>query len=626
MKINPSLGDIVFRRLLVLLRFSVPILCAWGAVPSATAQNSLALSFDNLPDGTAVTNQYSGVTVSGATVVVASEGGVPAHSGQNVAYAASGLMSFQLGSTLGQVKKASAFVTGPTNVGIYAYDSSNNLLASSAMSSNGTNVPLSVTTNGNPIARLDIHDGGASFFVDDVTFTGSSQYSLRNLSLGPSAGTVQTEGINDQGQIAGVSTSLNADPRAFFYNGTSIQDIGTLGGKYAAAAAVNDTGQVVGNSGTANGTMRAFSWTPGGGMLDLGSLGGSIAYANAVNASGTVIGVANLSALKYHGFVWTQGGGMTDLGTFGGPLSYASDINDAGQIVGYATVPAGWPHAFVRTGPTMTDLGLLPGAQISYATRINAGGRVTGGSVFANGRVAAFSWAPDAGMMDIGTLGGKLTVANDINAAGQIVGAATDALGNPKAFLWKGGAPIDLGTLGGKTATANAINSGGQVVGTAATTNGQSRAFMWSQDTGMVDLNSLIQSAPAGLLLTGALAISSQGLIVATSNAGLILIGGNSTAPVIGPITTGATVAAGSAIGFKAAFTDVDAGDTHSAAWSWGDGSQTQAATVNESAGMGTATGTHTFSKPGIYTVSLKVIDTTGQVAQVGNDITVTKK
>ncbi|MFM0337061.1 PKD domain-containing protein [Paraburkholderia fungorum] len=535
-------------------------------------------------------------------------------------------MSFALGGSLGQVKKASAYVTGPTNVGLFAYDSANNLLGSSVMSSNGTNVLLSFTSSDIPIARLTIHDGGATFFVDDVTFTGSSQYSLKNLGLGLSAGAVQPEGINGQGQVAGVSANLNGDPRAFFYNGTSIQDIGTLGGKYAAATAMNSAGLVVGNSGIANGTMHAFSWTSGAGMVDLGSLGAGIASANAVNASGTVVGVANLTLLKYHGFAWSQSAGMTDLGTFGGPLSYASDINSAGQIVGYATVPAGWPHAFVRSGSVMTDLGLLPGAQFSYATRINDSGQVIGGAAFTNGRVAAFSWTQANGMVNIGAPGSKLTIANDINQAGQVVGSSSDSKGNARAFLWAGGTVTDLGTLGGKTSSASAISGSGQVVGTADTANGERHAFVWNQGEGMIDLNSRMQSAPAGLILTGGLAISGHGEIVATSNAGLILIGGNSTAPVVGPVVPGVRATVGAAVDFKATFTDIDSSDSHSATWSWGDGGLPQAATITESAGTGTATGAHAFSKPGIYPVSVKVTDTSGQVAQVSTDVVVTKK
>ncbi|WP_084585333.1 PKD domain-containing protein [Paraburkholderia ginsengisoli] len=619
-KANIFYCSTVIRALLLVLS------CAASA--DGIAQPSVTLNFDGLADGVFVTSQYAaqGVTVSGATAFAAASAGVPAHSGQNVVYAGTGLMSFQLGSSLGQVKKVSAYITGPTNVGLFAYDSANTLLGSSVMASNGTNVVLSFTSTGNAIARVDIHDGGASFFVDDVTFTGSSQYALKNLGLGLSAGTVQPQGTNAQGQVAGVSANLNGDPRAFFYNGTSIQDIGTLGGKYAAAAAINSAGRVVGNAGIANGAMHAFSWTAGSGMVDLGSLGGGIAYANAVNASGTVVGVASLTLLKYHGFAWTQGGGMTDLGSFGGPLSYASDINSAGQIVGYATVPAGWPHAFVRTGSSMTDLGLLPGAQFSYATRINDHGQVIGGATVANGRVSAFFWTAANGMVNIGTLGGKLTIANDINQAGQVVGSSTDSNGNARAFFWAGGALTNLGTLGGKTSSANAISGSGQIVGTADTANGERHAFVWTQGTGMVDLNNRMQSAPAGLVLTGALAISDRGEMVATSNAGLMLIGGNSSAPVVGPIVASVRATVGAAVDFKAAFTDVDASDSHSATWSWGDGSLAQAATVTESAGTGNATRTHVFSKAGVYPVSLKVTDTTGQVAQVSTEIVVTKK
>jgi PKD repeat protein len=58
----------------------------------------------------------------------------------------------------------------------------------------------------------------------------------------------------------------------------------------------------------------------------------------------------------------------------------------------------------------------------------------------------------------------------------------------------------------------------------------------------------------------------------------------------------------------NASFTDAGNLDTHTALWDWGDGT-TSAGTINESGGNGTASASHTYSVPGVYTVKLKITD-----------------
>jgi PKD repeat protein len=61
-------------------------------------------------------------------------------------------------------------------------------------------------------------------------------------------------------------------------------------------------------------------------------------------------------------------------------------------------------------------------------------------------------------------------------------------------------------------------------------------------------------------------------------------------------------------LNFTGNFTDVGTLDTHTAVWDWGD-STTSGGTVVESGGSGTVTDTHTYSTPGVYTVTLTVTD-----------------
>jgi hypothetical protein len=59
---------------------------------------------------------------------------------------------------------------------------------------------------------------------------------------------------------------------------------------------------------------------------------------------------------------------------------------------------------------------------------------------------------------------------------------------------------------------------------------------------------------------------------------------------------------------FTGTFTDVGTQDTHTAVWYWGDMSSS-AGVVSESGGSGTVTGSHTYSAPGDYTITLTVTD-----------------
>jgi hypothetical protein len=70
-------------------------------------------------------------------------------------------------------------------------------------------------------------------------------------------------------------------------------------------------------------------------------------------------------------------------------------------------------------------------------------------------------------------------------------------------------------------------------------------------------------------------------------------------------------VAVNTAVGATASFTDPGTSDTHSAIFDWGDGS-TIAGAVSEASGSGTATGSHSYATPGVYTVAATVADGDG--------------
>lgn len=146
----------------------------------AIAQSAMAtpvtLTFDDIPDGAVLTTQYQplGITSSGVTVLSALNTPWPANSSPNIAFAPTGLMAFIVNSTItGDVQSISAFISGTTSVGIYAYDLNGSLVGQSVTGAASNNQFLSVMSFGGPIASVQIHDGGESFTIDTLTFTSS---------------------------------------------------------------------------------------------------------------------------------------------------------------------------------------------------------------------------------------------------------------------------------------------------------------------------------------------------------------------------------------------------------------------------------------------------------------------
>ena len=332
----------------------------------------------------------------------------------------------------------------------------------------------------------------------------------------------------------------------------------------------------------------------------------------------------------YHAFRWTPAGGMEDLGVLSNGASIATAINNAGLITGYATAADGNAHAFLWSrSQGMRDLGTLGGYD-SYAVAISAAGSVAGNSgTFKAGEFNyhGFFWRPADGMRDIGTLGGDQSGVLAMSETAQVVGVATVSSGEQHAISWtRSGGLVDLGTLGGGYSRALGVNNRGQVVGSAHTAHQRWRAFIWTRVTGLVDLNLRLRDAPDGLKLDAALAISDNGSIVASSNAGLVLLTPRHrahSAPVVGLLAAPEAVAQGARWSLRASFADADDAETHTARINWGDGSAEQSAAVGEKGGTGTASASHNYAAPGVYAVTMRVTDSGGRSTTVRREVVV---
>lgn len=440
--------------------------------------------------------------------------------------------------------------------------------------------------------------------------------------------------INASGQVVGSSETANAADGYHAFSWTSTGgtvDLGTLGGKDYYPIAMNDSGQVIGYWTTTGADSHAFSWTSSGGMVDLGTLGGTWTVPIAINASGQVVGLSRLpsdNVSDTHAFLWTKAGGMVDLGTLGGSYAQPWAINALGQVVGASYRADGAIHAFLWTqAGGMLDLGTVGGTH-SYAFAITDSGLVLGRS-YTPGQLDrhSFSWTAGGGIADLGSFGGSTTDISGVNASGQVIGYSQTGTGDLHPFSWtSAGGMVDLGTLGGKYAMAEANNVRGYIAGRSLLAgNAMEHAFV-HDGTSLKDLNDLLASKPAGLEVEVALLLSDDGSIVATSNAGHVLLSPGASAPaapVIGPILADDPVAVGTPVSASASFTDVNAGDIHSARWTWGDGGSPQSGTVTESGGSGTAKGSHTFAAAGVYPVGLAVTDSTGLTSNVSSNVVI---
>jgi hypothetical protein len=129
------------------------------------------------------------------------------------------------------------------------------------------------------------------------------------------------------------------------------------------------------------------------------------------------------------------------------------------------------------------------------------------------------------------------------------------------------------------------------------------------QNTGDVASINCVAPDVAGLTVTATITDKDGG-----KNSYTATIVVNNVAPTVGAIRAPVDPqAVGTSVNASASFTDpgIGLGDTHAAAWDWGDGT-TSAGSVTESSGTGSVSGSHTYTTAGVYTISLTVTDKDG--------------
>ncbi|WP_426101904.1 PKD domain-containing protein [Massilia sp. TSP1-1-2] len=439
--------------------------------------------------------------------------------------------------------------------------------------------------------------------------------------------------INASGQVAfSLANGRDGPLRSFFYDGKTVQDISTLGADFARVTGLNDHGHVTGVSQTKAGIVRSFVWSKRRGMIDLGALPGAVStWEPAINNRDEITGESNGDPLPYpRAFRWTLSSGMEDLGGLASgadTIAYGRAINDNGLIAGNSLTPAYDYHAFAWERATgIVDIDTL-GNRYSDAVGVDANGQIGGNFFVDNGNTHAFIWTRGGGMRDIGTAGGEGNWIVGMTASGRMTGVITSTNVAQRAMTWtRATGIVMLGTFGGATSFAIGANNKGQVVGGAATVDDDWRAFVWTAKEGLVDLNTRLRHAPAGLTLHSAQAVSDKGAILAISNAGLVLLVPERVCGcrhAVGPIAAAELVKVGTPLDVSVSFAGEDRAARHNVIWSWGDGSGDSAGNTMARNGSGSATGSHTFGSPGMYTVSARVADLAGNSAAVSRKIIV---
>lgn len=299
----------------------------------------------------------------------------------------------------------------------------------------------------------------------------------------------------------------------------------------AQIAAINNRGQVTGSADPCPTctappqNYQAMFWSESTGVLNLGgptnnNLGGSSGWA--LNNRGEITGTSNNPNLPFYccnAYIWHANGEVQDLGTPPGCTAVGVGINDREEVVGTTG-----EYYFGGTAPCfpfywnekdgMKEMPLPPGALSLGVAGINDRGVVVGAYEASDSSTRSFFWTKREGYRDLGVPQVRaLAMNNQDHVVGQLY-SCTPCNPDGHAFLWdREHGVIDLGVLPGQTnSAAQAVNSRDEVVGYSALFFTGAYPFLWTRRTGMVNLNTLIDSS-SGWVLIDASGINDKGQI-----------------------------------------------------------------------------------------------------------------
>jgi len=297
--------------------------------------------------------------------------------------------------------------------------------------------------------------------------------------------------INDAGHATGFSLTQWGGDKAYFWDGTTMQNLGTWG-ESSWGHDLNWKDEVVG---TWEYGFRGFLWS--GGSLTKIEPGQSSSTATSINAKSFLSGSADIPGSplpEMRAFLRHPDGTIDLLDPAGGTHSQAlGGIQVDGTVCGYSSAGGSAPRQ-AAIWPAGQAAQLLGGLHPSYSSRgygINDSGAVVGDAFVSATEVAAFRWTQAAGMVQLPTPAHlpDFATARDLNVDGTVVGYALDQNLDPpsRAIRWNSqNQVIDLNQLipagsGWTLKKAYAINSLGEI-GCAAEFQGNTHAVILRPD------------------------------------------------------------------------------------------------------------------------------------------------
>ena len=240
---------------------------------------------------------------------------------------------------------------------------------------NGFN-PLDRDMDGDGLTDSEEYDMGTDPQSRDTDSDGLNDSSEAYYHGDPLDGDTDNDGISDGGEVTlqtwvdvadtdgdgvddGEELANGTDPLNVEYDGTlyRVVPLGTLGGNSCTPKGINNDGQIAGISKTANGETHGFLYQNGD-MIDLGTLGGTESKVGNINAVGQIAGSAMDADGVSHPVVFTvsEDGTVTidRLGLDDSATGYLNGINDHGDVAGNIN---GMKAVLVADSGDIIDLG-----------------------------------------------------------------------------------------------------------------------------------------------------------------------------------------------------------------------------------------------------------------------------
>lgn len=240
---------------------------------------------------------------------------------------------------------------------------------------------------------------GRSSFVQQLK-TLTNQLSPAQTFAFAGVETMSVSGINQSGRVVGSYKNFSQGPHAFTGEvGGNFTDLQGLSPYSTSASAINNLGMAVGYAFPEGLVRHAALWhAQTGAVQDLGSLGGRFAQANALNDLGVIVGQSESvpgGNQVDHAFIYRNGvmSRIADNLDQGGHSS-ATSINNRGQTLGWFNDPVSGNAAqqFLHTARngavSLKGLG-LPSA---YGAGINDAGQIQSASALYN-PAGTLTWA-----------------------------------------------------------------------------------------------------------------------------------------------------------------------------------------------------------------------------------------